>query len=284
MRISQDTTDAFENVIDLCLQSLFVGCLRAGYRHLIENVHLLVAYSQFTRLLIAQNEECDSTHHRFDGSDYVRGDALLEGLDVDDGDDTPMQEDGEAGPGSGSRYQFAPVGIRAEVLNDHWFLSTDDVCKILGQAFLVEVAFSAANDGGGDVHPSLDAQPSPRTDRHESHTARRYETCNHLYGPLYRLPVRTFLEDALQFVQLDDTSGMCRTHINCILATIGRFSNPAQPSRFSPKLATKNSISASGMWCTPPRRVAYTTDMHICSRSSMRLYASSRSLPTTIAP
>src|SRR5450759_4353584 len=195
-----------------------------------------------------------------------------------------MQEDGEASPGSGRKYRLAPVGIGPEVLNDRWLLRMDKVCKILGQAFPVEVAFSAANDGGGDVHPSLDAQPSPRTDGHQRHTARRYETCNHLYGPLYRLPVRTFLEDALQFVQLDDTSGMCRAHINCILATTGRFSSLAQPSRFSPKLSTKNSISASGMWCTPPRTVAYTTDMHICSRSSMRLYASSRSLPTTIAP
>src|SRR5450756_2292412 len=247
MSVPQDTTDAFENVIKPGLQFLFVGCLRASYRHLIEDIHLLVAHRQFMRLFIPQNEKCDRAPYRFDGSDYVRRDALLEGLDVDDGDDAPMQEDGEAGPGSGSRYQFAPVGIRAEVLNDHWFLSTDDVCKILGQAFLVEVAFSAANDGGGDVHPSLDAQPSPRTDGHQRHTARRYETCNHLYGPLYRLPVRTFLEDALQFVQLDDTSGMCRAHINCILATIGGFSSLAQPSRFRPKLATKYSISAGGM-------------------------------------
>src|SRR5450759_5484276 len=130
MRISQDTTDAFENVIDLRLQSLFVGCLRASDRHLIEDVHLLVAHRQFTRLLIAQNEEGDAVHHRFDVSDDVRGEGLLDGLDIDDGDDTPMQEDGEAGPGSSRKYRLAPVGIRTEVLNDDWFLRMDKVCKI----------------------------------------------------------------------------------------------------------------------------------------------------------
>src|SRR5450756_627993 len=87
-------------------------------------------------------DRCDGARYRFDGSDYVRGDALLEGPDVEDGDDAPMQEDGKAGPGSGRKCRLAPVGIRAEVLNNHWFLRMDKVCKIFGQAFPVEAAFS----------------------------------------------------------------------------------------------------------------------------------------------
>src|SRR5450830_863394 len=224
MSIPQGMTDEFEHMIKPGLQFLFVGCLRTDYRDLIEDVHLLVAYRQFTRLLVLQNEEREGTHHWFDGSDYVRGDALLDRLDVDDGDDTSMQEDGKASPGSGRKDRLAPVGIRAEVLDDDWFLRMHDVCKIPGQAFPVEAAFSTANDGGGDVRPSLDAQLPQRTDGHQCHTARWHEMRNHLYGPLCRLPARTFLEDALQFVQLNDTGSTCHAHINCILATIDRFS------------------------------------------------------------
>ena len=73
MSVPQDTTDEFENVIKPGLQLLFVGCLRASCGHLIEDVHVLVAHRQFTRLLITQNEECDGAHHWFDDSDYVRG-------------------------------------------------------------------------------------------------------------------------------------------------------------------------------------------------------------------
>ena len=51
------------------LEGLFVMYLRTGDRHLVEDVHLLVARCQFMGLLVAQDEECDGLHNWFDDGD-----------------------------------------------------------------------------------------------------------------------------------------------------------------------------------------------------------------------
>jgi hypothetical protein len=89
-----------ENLSDAPAQRLVVQLLCASCCHCIEDVDLLIPGNKFPGLLVAKNQEADRIHHRADGGDNIRRYPLTAGLHIEDGDDTPVQKDGEAGPRS----------------------------------------------------------------------------------------------------------------------------------------------------------------------------------------